>query len=70
MVVNMHDGTGTVSILLALYIDGSNLYHSVKQRFGRTDLLFDKLCEKLVDGRRLVRNYYYYNAMVDQPGEQ
>lgn len=50
------------------FIDGSNLYHSLRQHFGRSDLLFEKLCEKLVGDRRLVRNYYY-NASVDQTKE-
>ncbi len=50
------------------FIDGSNLYHSLKQYFNRTDLVFDRLCDKVVDGRRLVRNYYY-NAAVDQTKE-
>lgn len=50
------------------FIDGSNLYHSLKAEFSRTDLRFEKLCEKLAGDRRLVRNYYY-NAAVDQSKE-
>lgn len=50
------------------FIDGSNLYHSLKGVFKRTDLNFEKLTAKLADGRRLVRSYYY-NAAVDQTKE-
>jgi len=51
-----------------IYIDGSNLYHSLKHQLQRTDLDFGKFCDKLAAGRRLVR-IYYYNAPVDQTKE-
>ena len=53
---------------LAIYIDGSNLYHNLKDRFNRTDLDFGKFITILTADRRLVRAYYY-NARVDQMKE-
>lgn len=51
-----------------VYIDGSNLYHSLKQTAGRTDLDFHKFAKRLVGDRQLVRTYYY-NAPIDQMKE-
>ncbi len=51
-----------------IYIDGNNLYHSLKDHFGRANLDFSKFCGRLVGSRRLVRSYYY-NAPVDQTQE-
>lgn len=48
---------------LMIFIDGSNLYHSLKGFFNRADIDIGKLCRKLLDKRRLVR-IYYYNAKV------
>ena len=53
---------------VAVFIDGSNLYHSLKQRFGKASVDFEKLCAKLVTGRALFR-IYYYNAPLDQTKE-
>ena len=49
---------------VAVHIDGSNLYHSLRSAVGRIDLDFTKFSSKLVGGRRLVRTYYYI-AEVD-----
>jgi uncharacterized LabA/DUF88 family protein len=46
-----------------VFIDGSNLYHSLKNFFKRTDIDIGKLSNKLLDKRRLIR-IYYYNAKV------
>jgi uncharacterized LabA/DUF88 family protein len=46
-----------------VFIDGSNLYHSLKEVFRRTDLDIGKLSQKLIDKKRLIR-CYYYNAAV------
>lgn len=51
-----------------VFVDGSNLYHSVRSEYGRTDIDFAKLCGLLCNGRELVRGYYY-NASVDQVRE-
>ena len=55
----MTDKTDRVMV----FIDGSNLYHSLKGFFKRTDIDIGKLARKLLDKRRLVR-LYYYNAKV------
>ena len=51
-----------------IFIDGSNLYHSLKTFFGRADIDIGKLCNKLLRKRRLVR-IYYYNARVGMKQE-
>jgi len=51
-----------------IFIDGSNLYHSLKNIFGRTDLDIGRFCRKLLGRRRLVR-IYYYNARVGRKEE-
>jgi uncharacterized LabA/DUF88 family protein len=49
---------------VAIFIDGSNLYHSVKNNFGRHDLNFTEFANKLAAGRKLFRTYYY-NILQD-----
>ncbi|MFQ5880772.1 MAG: NYN domain-containing protein [Dehalococcoidia bacterium] len=51
-----------------VYIDGSNLYHSLKHYCKRTDLDFDGFSRRLAAGRQLVRTYYY-NSPKDQGKE-
>ena len=46
-----------------VFIDGSNLYHSLKNHFYRTDLDIGKFCHYLLRRRQLIR-IYYYNARV------
>ena len=48
-----------------VYMDGSNLYHSLRQRIGRSDLDFLAFARKLAGGRRLHR-IYYYSVPLDQ----
>ncbi|HLD39037.1 MAG TPA: NYN domain-containing protein [archaeon] len=53
---------------IAVFIDGSNLYHSVKDTFGVHDnetLPFGNFIEELRKGRLLVGTYYY-NAALDR----
>ena len=49
---------------VAVFIDGSNLYHSLEENCGRADLDFGAFARKLVDGRELFR-VYYYNILQD-----
>jgi len=49
---------------LAIFIDGSNLYHGLRSNFGRHDINFAKFSSKLCNERRLFRTYYY-NILQD-----
>ena len=60
----MTDNTDRVMI----FIDGSNLYHSLKNYFRRADIDIGKFGRKLLEKRRLVR-IYYYNARVGRKEE-
>jgi uncharacterized LabA/DUF88 family protein len=44
---------------VAIFIDGSNLYHALKNNFGRHDLYFTGFISKLCNSRPLFRTYYY-----------
>ena len=48
---------------IMVFIDGSNMYHSLKGFFKRANIDLGKFANKLLDKRRLVR-IYYYNARV------
>ena len=60
----MSDRTDRVMI----FIDGSNLYHSLKGHFRRTDIDMGKFSRRLLEKRRLIR-IYYYNATVGRREE-
>ena len=49
---------------VAIFIDGSNLYHSLEENCGRYDLNFHAFSQKLCKGRPLFR-VYYYNLLRD-----
>ncbi|RJO63340.1 MAG: NYN domain-containing protein [Dehalococcoidia bacterium] len=51
-----------------IFIDGSNMYHSLKAYFKRTDIDLGCFSNKILDKRRLVR-MYYYNAVVGKVEE-
>lgn len=51
-----------------IYIDGSNLYYTLREVANRIDLDFAQFAAKLVGGRKLIR-VYYYNASLDQTKE-
>ena len=42
-----------------IFIDGSNLYHVLKQNTDKRDLDYKKFAEKLCGDRELIRTYYY-----------
>jgi uncharacterized LabA/DUF88 family protein len=44
---------------IAIFIDGSNLYHALQSKFKRHDLNFTEFTSKLCGSRRLFRIYYY-----------
>ena len=60
----MTDRTDRVMV----FIDGSNLYHSLKNHFKRTDIDMGKFANKMLERRRLIR-IYYYNARVGRKEE-
>ena len=49
---------------VAVFIDGSNLYHALDENCGRMDLDFGDFISKLANGRQLFRAYYY-NILQD-----
>jgi len=49
---------------VAIFIDGSNLYHALRDNFARVDLNFTAFTAKLCAGRTLFRTYYY-NVLQD-----
>ncbi|UCH51824.1 MAG: NYN domain-containing protein [Chloroflexota bacterium] len=49
---------------VAIFIDGSNLYHGLRSNFGRHNLNFAEFSSKLCGSRRLFRTYYY-NVLQD-----
>lgn len=51
-----------------IFVDGSNLYHSLKYYFKRTDIDIGKFCQRILGRRKLIR-VYYYNALVGQKEE-
>ena len=51
-----------------IFIDGSNMYHSLKAYFKRTDIDLSCFNQKILEKRRLVR-MYYYNAVVGKVEE-
>jgi len=50
---------------VAIFIDGSNFYHGLKNCIGNTKIDFAKFSDLLCADRELVRAYYY-NAPVNQ----
>ena len=49
---------------VAIFIDGSNLYHALRGNFRRHNLNFAEFASKLCGSRRLFR-IYYYNVLQD-----
>ena len=47
-----------------VFIDGSNLYHSLSENCNRFDVNYEALAQKLTEGKELFR-IYYYNIMRD-----
>jgi len=49
---------------VAIFIDGSNLYHGLRANFGSHNINFSEFSNKLCGSRRLFRTYYY-NVLQD-----
>ncbi len=56
--------TNTSEQRVAIFIDGSNLYHSLEENCKRFDLDFAAFSKKLSKGRKIYRTYYY-NVLRD-----
>lgn len=52
-----------------IFIDGNNLYHSLKHVAGRTNLDFREFSKRLVKERHLMR-IYYYNAPLNREDDE
>ncbi len=52
-----------------IFIDGNNLYHSLKHVAGRTNLDFREFSNRLVGERHLMR-IYYYNAPLNREDDE
>ncbi len=52
-----------------MFIDGNNLYHSLKHVMGRTNLDFNEFSKRLVGDRHLIR-VYYYNAPLNREDDE
>ena len=52
-----------------VFVDGSNLYHSLREDYQRTDVDFARLGPALCGPDRELIRVYYYNARVDQTQE-
>ncbi|MFH1778885.1 MAG: NYN domain-containing protein [Candidatus Omnitrophota bacterium] len=50
---------------IAIFIDGSNFYHGLKDYIGNTKIDFVKFAQLLCGDRELIRTYYY-NVPVNQ----
>lgn len=49
---------------VAIFIDGSNLYHALRDNFGRVDISFADFTNQICGARQLFRTYYY-NILQD-----
>ena len=54
---------------VTIFIDGSNLYHSLENNFKRHDLNFTEFIAKLCHNRPMYRTYYY-NVLQDPSRRQ
>jgi uncharacterized LabA/DUF88 family protein len=52
-----------------IFIDGNNLYHSLKHVVGKTNLDFEKFSARLGNNRHLIRTYYY-NAPLNKEDDE
>jgi len=57
---------------VAIFIDGANLYHCLRDEFGKHHIDMEKLPAKLCGDRKLIRTHYYIAAVdgVRHPEEQ
>lgn len=51
---------------VAIFIDGSNFYHALKERYHIASVDFDALAKKLSGPDRRLLRTYYYNARKER----
>jgi uncharacterized LabA/DUF88 family protein len=51
---------------IMVFIDGSNFYHSLMEKYNRANIDFKHLVDSLVGSDRNLVRVYYYNAPVNQ----
>jgi len=51
---------------IAIFIDGSNLYHGLKENLNTANIDLEKFCSFLLGDRRLTRIYYYNAPKIAQ----
>ncbi|MCD6163634.1 MAG: NYN domain-containing protein [candidate division Zixibacteria bacterium] len=66
---NYEDNQSVSNERVMIFIDGNNLYHSLKHVVGNTNLDFDKFSHKLAGNRHLIRTYYY-NAPLNRDDDE
>jgi uncharacterized LabA/DUF88 family protein len=54
---------------LAIFVDGSNLYNGMRDNVSNTRVNLAALIEQLLDGRDLLRCYYYNAPLTDDYGD-
>jgi len=54
-----------------IFIDGSNFYYGLKENMGFTQIDFNFFAQKLTEGRKYIRTYYYNVALdaKEDPGK-
>lgn len=50
---------------VAIFIDGANVFKALWSKFGRSFINYEILVNKLLNGRKILRTYYY-TALPDQ----
>jgi len=52
-----------------IFIDGSNLYHSLRNSFGSARIDFEKFCTLVGGGKKIMKIYYYTSPVsrLDEP---
>jgi uncharacterized LabA/DUF88 family protein len=55
---------------VAIFIDGSNFYHCMKEEFGSARIDFYEFAKLLTGDRKLVRTYYYNAPVRREDGEE
>ncbi|HHI02541.1 MAG TPA: NYN domain-containing protein [candidate division Zixibacteria bacterium] len=71
MTIYQHSGAArpVYNERVMIFIDGNNLYHSLKNVIGKTNLEFEKFANRLVGDRHLIRTYYY-NAPLNREDDE